>query len=88
MFRDTAPHHRMPEPTRAECAAADEAFAQGMAAQAGRTCYDMADAIASLLDCHDSEWSADAQPALDELHALLVKAAALAGVATAYSPEE
>jgi hypothetical protein len=46
----------------AECAQDDETYWQECAAQAGRTCYDMADAIASLLDCHDSEWSADAQP--------------------------
>jgi hypothetical protein len=70
-FNDTAPQHRMREPTRAECDAADEAYAQEQAAQIGGVCYALADRIAMMMDKRPSEWRADSFAQLLELHRAL-----------------
>lgn len=76
-FRDTSPAHWSREPTREECAQADEEYWRDCAAQRGGECYDLADAVAMLLDKRQTEWTADQQATLDAIHALLTQAKAL-----------
>jgi hypothetical protein len=78
-FRDTAPQHWGREPTRQECAAADEAEAQSVAAQRGGECFDLTDDLGRLLDKRAADWRADDQMLLDRIHALLSEAKAHAG---------
>lgn len=77
-FRDTSPAHWGREPTRAECAQADEEYWRDCAAQRGGQCFDLTDAIAGFLDKHPYDWRADQQETLDEIHALLTQAKAKA----------
>lgn len=77
-FLDTAPHHRMREPTRAECDAADEAYHQEIAARRGGACFALAEDLGIALDKRASEWSADDQPLIDRLFDLLTEAQAIA----------
>ncbi len=76
-FRDD---YRLGHPvdTRAACDAADEQYAQECAAQAGGTCFDVAQAIGDVLDRRIEDWNPDDKPALDRLHALLSQALMLA----------
>lgn len=78
MFRDTSPYHRMPEPTRAECDAANESYAQEVAARRGGACYALADDIAATLDKPASAWRADDKRLLDQMFDLLAEAQAIA----------
>ena len=78
MFHDTAPQHRLPEPTRAECDAADEAHAQQRAAVRGAACFALTDDLARLLDRYDSAWQADDQPLIEQIFNNLAEALALA----------
>jgi hypothetical protein len=77
MFHDTAPQHRLPNPTRAECDAADEAHAQEVAATRGATCFALAEALSVTLDKRAAEWSADDKPLLDQMFNLLAEAQAI-----------
>jgi hypothetical protein len=78
MFRDDYRSGGAPLDTAEECAAADEAYAQDCAAQAGGTCFDVAQAIADTLDRRRDEWRADDIPALNRLHTLLSQALLMA----------
>jgi hypothetical protein len=77
-FRDVAPQHWSREPTRAECAQADEEYYRDCAAQRGGECFDLADEVARLLDKSQWDWRADQQQTLDEIHALLTQVRAKA----------
>lgn len=77
-FADTAPHHRMPEPTRAALAAADEAHAQQTAATWGARCHALADELAGELDRYPEQWSADDIGKLRDLHQALADALTMA----------
>jgi hypothetical protein len=77
-FRDTSPVHWSREPTREECAQADEQYWNDQAAQRGGECFDLTDAIAGYLDKRMCEWRADQQETLDAIHALLTQVKALA----------
>jgi hypothetical protein len=96
MFRDTAPHHRMPEPSAAECAQDDERYWQECAAQRGGECLDLAQHLMDLFDKRPSDWRADDMQLLHRIHAKLTEARDLArcigaefgaGIATASTEE-
>lgn len=78
LFADTAPHHRTSEPTRAECEAADDAFAQELAALRGGACHALTDDLGDLLDKRVCDWRADDKPTLDRIFDLLSEARTLA----------
>jgi hypothetical protein len=69
----------VPEPTRAMLAQDDESYWQDCAAQAGGTCFDLADAMATILDRHAHEWSADDLRLLRCIERRLNQAMALVG---------
>jgi hypothetical protein len=77
-FTDLAPQHRLREPSRAECAAADEAFAQELAALRGGACHALTDDLGDLLDKRVCDWRADDKPTLDRIFDLLSEAQSLA----------
>ena len=77
-FADTAPQHWTREPTRTECDAADEAFAQELAALRGGACHALTDDLGELLDKRACDWRADDKPTLDRIFDLLSEARALA----------
>lgn len=77
-FADTAPHHRMHEPTRAQEAAADQADADMLASSVGGLCHGLTDYLGAMLDRREDEWREEHYPTLVEIRALLTKAATVA----------
>ena len=75
------------EPTRAECDAADEAYAQEQAAQIGLACFALAEHLTLQLDRRPSEWTADSLGKLRDLQRALMAAATAAGIAITHNEE-
>jgi hypothetical protein len=77
-FRDTAPHNRMAEPTRAECDAADEAYWQEEAGIWGNRCLDVAQELVEQTDRYAAQWGADNVDRIKALHGALMAALSMA----------
>lgn len=77
-FRDTAPQHWGREPSRAECAAADQAAADMLAASIADVCHALTDSLGAMLDRREDEWREEHHDKLEEIRALLTKAATVA----------
>ena len=78
IFLDTAPQHRMREPSRAECDAADEAAAQEVAATWGARCFALAEDLGIALDKRAADWNADDAGKLRAIYDDLARALTMA----------
>lgn len=78
MFRDTSPYHRMPEPTRAEIKAGEDAYYREQVAKRAAVALALTDSIGALLDRHEERWRDDDAPLVEQIAELLTEAQAIA----------
>lgn len=66
------------EPTRAECAAADEEWSQQRAARIGGECLTLAEDLVAEIDRYPEQWRADDMPQIRALYEAIAAALTLA----------